>query len=123
MEAGIPDKLFFKIGEVAALTLLRPSVLRYWETEFSFLKPNKSQSGQRLYSRNHLELILEIKRLLYTEKLTIEGARKRIEAKGKGRGLSKTVPGEPDNRVANILREVQEDLKSLRNLLQQSNTN
>ncbi len=117
MEAGIPDKLFFKIGEVAALTLLRPSVLRYWETEFSFLKPNKSRSGQRLYSKNHLEMILEIKRLLYTEKLTIEGARKRIEAKGKGRGLGKDVTGAPENKIASMLREVQEDLRSLRNLL------
>ena len=120
MEAGIPDKLFYKIGEVAALTVLRPSVLRYWETEFSFLKPNKSRSGQRLYSRQHLEMILEIKRLLYTEKLTIEGARKRIEAKGKGRGLDKVVPSEPDDKITSILREVQEDLRSLRNLLQHS---
>ncbi len=117
MEAGIPDKLFFKIGEVAALALLRPSVLRYWETEFSFLKPNKSRSGQRLYSRHHLEMILEIKRLLYTEKLTIEGARKRIDAKGKGRGLIKAELCEPDDRLASILREVQRDLKSLRNSL------
>ncbi len=120
MEAGIPDKLFFKIGEVAALTVLRPSVLRYWETEFSFLKPNKSRSGQRLYSRQHLEMILEIKRLLYTEKLTIEGARKRIDAKGKGRGLDRAVPSEPEDRVTSLLREVQEDLKSLRNFLQYS---
>lgn len=120
MEAGIPDKLFFKIGEVAALTVLRPSVLRYWETEFSFLKPNKSRSGQRLYSRQHLEMILEIKKLLYTEKLTIEGARKRIDAKGKGRGLDKVVPTDPEDRVTSLLHEVREDLKSLRNFLQHS---
>ncbi len=117
MEAGIPDKLFYKIGEVATLTLLRPSVLRYWETEFSFLKPNKSRSGQRLYSRQHLEIVLEIKRLLYTEKLTIEGARKRIDAKGKGRGLVKTEPSGTEDRLASVLREVQQDLKSLRNSL------
>ncbi len=117
MEAGIPDKLFFKIGEVAALTFLRPSVLRYWETEFSFLKPNKSRSGQRLYSRQDLEMILEIKKLLYSEKLTIEGARKRIDGKGKVKSLSKPVPIEPADRLTILLREVQEDLKSLRNLL------
>lgn len=120
MEAGIPDKLFFKIGEVAELTVLRPSVLRYWETEFSFLKPNKSQSGQRLYSRQHLEMILEIKRLLYTEKLTIEGARKRIDAKGKGRGPDFALAKEPDERLTSLLREVQTDLKNLRNFLQHS---
>ena len=122
MEAGIPDKLFFKIGEVAALTLLRPSVLRYWESEFSFLKPNKSRSGQRLYSRQHLETILEIKSLLYTEKLTIEGARKRIDAKGKGRDVGREVSSAPEGRLTNVLREVQEELKSLRSFLQHSNS-
>jgi DNA-binding transcriptional MerR regulator len=122
MEAGIPDKLFFKIGEVAALTLLRPSVLRYWESEFSFLKPNKSRSGQRLYSRQHLETILEIKSLLYTEKLTIEGARKRIDAKGKGRDVGREVSSVPEGRLTNVLREVQEELKSLRSFLQHSNS-
>ncbi len=116
MEAGIPEKLFFKIGEVSALTLLRPSVLRYWETEFCFLKPNKSRSGQRLYSRQDLEMILEIKKLLYTEKLTIEGARKRIEGKGKGpvRSSSDTT----GDKLLRILRDVQQDLRSLRNSLQ-----
>ncbi len=118
MEAGIPEKLFFKIGEVSALTLLRPSVLRYWETEFCFLKPNKSRSGQRLYSRQDLEMILEIKKLLYTEKLTIEGARKRIEAKGKGKGPVRSTSDAPGDKLLRILRDVQQDLKSLRNSLQ-----
>ena len=81
MGEAIPDKLYFRIGEVAEITRLRPSVLRFWETEFKGLKPPKSGTGQRLYSRNDLELVLEIKRLLYSEKLTIEGARKRLSSR------------------------------------------
>ena len=82
-EAAIPEKLFYKIGEVSALTSLRPSVLRFWESEFTFLQPQKSRTGQRLYSRKEIDLLLEIKRLLYTEKLTIEGAKRRIVRKEK----------------------------------------
>jgi len=69
MEKTFPEKVYYRIGEVAAYTELKSSVLRFWESEFEFLKPVKSRSGQRLYSRNDLELILEIKRLLYTEKI------------------------------------------------------
>ncbi|HEX5772947.1 MAG TPA: MerR family transcriptional regulator, partial [Geomobilimonas sp.] len=75
MPAVSPDKLYYRIGEVAAITSLRPSVLRFWETEFGMLQPRKSRSGQRLYSQDNLVLIQDIKRLLYVEKLTIEGAR------------------------------------------------
>ncbi len=74
----LPEKLFYKIGEVSRLTGVEPYVLRYWETEFSFLKPRKSRSGQRLYVKKDIELILEIKRLLYEEKYTIEGVRKKL---------------------------------------------
>ena len=85
MEAGVPDKLFYKIGEVARLTSLRPSILRYWETEFSILQPHKSRSGQRLYTRKEVDLVLDIKRLLYSEKLTIEGARRAMAKRAKVR--------------------------------------
>lgn len=115
MGAGIPDKVFFKIGEIASLAGLRPSVLRYWETEFTILKPAKSRSGQRLYSRQDCELILEIKRLLYTEKLTIEGARKRIDPRRNGRILTNN---ETKSKLASLLNEVREDLKQLKDFLQ-----
>ncbi|MDO8746237.1 MAG: MerR family transcriptional regulator [Thermodesulfovibrionales bacterium] len=74
----IADKLFYKIGEVSRIAAIEPYVLRYWETEFPFLKPRKNKSGQRVYVKKDLELILEIKRLLYQERYTIEGVRKRF---------------------------------------------
>src|SRR3972149_1442756 len=74
----IRDKLFYKIGEVSRIVDIEPYVLRYWETEFPFLKPRKNKSGQRVYVKKDLELILEIKRLLYQERYTIEGVRKRF---------------------------------------------
>ncbi len=77
----IPDKHLFKIGEVADLLAVRPHVLRYWESEFAALKPRKSKSNQRLYRRRDIELLREIKRLLYTERLTVAGARKRLREK------------------------------------------
>src|SRR5881296_3741704 len=77
-EMPIPDKLYFRIGEVSDLTHTKSYVLRYWETEFPTLKPEKSRSGHRLYRRPDVETILQIKRLLYQEGFTIEGARKQL---------------------------------------------
>lgn len=74
----IPDKQYFKIGEVADITEVKPHVLRYWETEFRALKPQKTKTNQRLYHRRDVELLLLIKRLLYKEGFTIAGANKRI---------------------------------------------
>lgn len=72
----IPEKLYFRIGEVSALTRTKAYVLRYWETEFPSLRPGKSSTGHRLYRRRDIEMVLEIRRLLYGEGFTIEGARK-----------------------------------------------
>lgn len=81
----LPDKIYFKIGEVARLTGVKPYVLRYWETEFKAIQPVKSRSRQRLYRKRDVELILKIKELLYESRFTIEGARKRIrELLGEG---------------------------------------
>ena len=74
----IPDKLYFKIGEVAEIVGVEPYVLRYWETEFSEISPVKSKTQQRLYRRQDVERILKIKDLLYQERFTIHGARKRF---------------------------------------------
>lgn len=73
-----PDKLFYKIGEVSKIVGVEPYVLRYWETEFPFLKPRKNKSGQRVYIKKDVELLLAIKKLLYQERYTIEGVRKRL---------------------------------------------
>jgi DNA-binding transcriptional MerR regulator len=79
MDAGsLPDKLYFKIGEVARLVGVKPYVLRYWESEFSIVRPGKTQSRHRLYRRKDVETLLEIRRLLHTERYTIEGAKRRL---------------------------------------------
>jgi DNA-binding transcriptional MerR regulator len=78
---------YFSIGEVCALTELKPHVLRYWESQFRILSPAKNRSGNRVYSRREVELVLLVKRLLYTEKYTIEGARQRLEEHRRTGGL------------------------------------
>ena len=78
-EPSIPDKLFFKIGEVAQLTGTKPHVLRYWESEFKMLRPAKGDSGQRVYRKKDIELVFSIKRLLYEENFTIAGAKKKLQ--------------------------------------------
>ncbi len=79
---AIPDKPFFKIGETARLCALKPYDLRYWETEFHSIKPQKTRSGQRLYRRQDVELLLRIRNLLYDQRFTIEGARTRLRELG-----------------------------------------
>lgn len=81
----IPDKLYFRIGEVARLCSVAPYVLRFWETEFTQLKPNKSGTGQRLYRRRDVEMALRVKRLLYDEGYTIAGARQAILAESRSK--------------------------------------
>ncbi len=88
MERQIPNKLFFKIGEVCEITDTQPYVLRYWESEFSALAPAKNSSGQRIYRRRDIETVLRIKQLLYEEGFTIAGAKKRLEAEMTGRGTT-----------------------------------
>jgi DNA-binding transcriptional MerR regulator len=82
-EVIIPDKLYFRIGEVSKLTKTKPYVLRFWETEFPTLKPTKSKSGHRLYQRQDVETVLEIKELLYKKGFTIPGARKHLTRNSK----------------------------------------
>jgi DNA-binding transcriptional MerR regulator len=75
-----PVQEFFSIGEVCALTDLKPHVLRYWESQFRFLNPAKNRSGNRVYARREVEMILLVKQLLYVEKYTIDGARQKLDA-------------------------------------------
>src|SRR5712692_3380190 len=86
----IPDKLFFRIGEVSQLLGVEPYVLRYWETEFRSVAPKKTGSGHRLYRRKDVELLLKIKHLLYEKRFTIEGARQSLQSESKIKPLSRT---------------------------------
>ena len=87
MSGAEPVQEFFSIGEVCELTDLKPHVLRYWESQFKFLNPAKNRSGNRVYQRREVELILLVKHLLYTEKYTIDGARQKVEEQRKGGAL------------------------------------
>ena len=88
MERLPEDKRYFRIGEVSRIIGVEPYVLRYWESEFPQIRPSRADSNQRTYQRKDLEVILEVKRLLYEERLTIEGARQRLRE----RGIEKTPP-------------------------------
>lgn len=91
-EVVIPEKLFFKIGEVCDLVGVQAHVLRYWETEFSMLSPQKNKSGQRSYRRRDVEIALKIKQLLYKEMFTIAGARKRLQSDARDGVRSQPAP-------------------------------
>ena len=87
----IPEKIYFKIGEVCELVGVQAHVLRYWETEFSVLSPQKNKSGQRSYRRRDVEIALRIKQLLYNEMFTIAGARKKLQSEAREGNKSKFV--------------------------------
>ncbi|MCD6352968.1 MAG: MerR family transcriptional regulator [Proteobacteria bacterium] len=111
----IPDKLYFRIKEVSKLTGLEPYVLRYWETEFRPIKPVRTKSKHRLYRRKDLNIIFEVKRLLYEEQYTIAGAKKRLgEIIREGKNKADT---EGNADVPDILLDTIKELKSLRKLL------
>lgn len=101
------DKRYFRIGEVSRIIGVEPYVLRYWETEFPQIKPSRADSNQRTYQRKDLEIILEIKRLLYEDKMTIEGARQKLRRRA-------TESDPPDRRFfEDIKTELRDILKTL----------
>jgi len=111
----IPDKLYYRIGEVEAITEIPAYVLRYWESEFKLLRPKKNPAGQRLYRKKDLELVLRIKTLLYDERLTLEGAKKRLRSEARGTpqmdlGLKKVTLEEALRRTRDRLRALRERL-------------
>ena len=103
----IPDKLFYRIGEVSRIAGVPASVLRFWENEFPRIRPRRSESGQRVYRRNDVELILTIKHLLYDRKFTIKGARQFLKSK------SNTEPRPVDRDLIAILRDELQQIKDL----------
>lgn len=109
----IPDKLFFKIGEVSRLTDVKPHVLRYWESEFPSLNPPKNRSSQRVYRRKDIETVILIKKLLYEENYTISGARKRIRelrSRKKTKGQMDLFPGADKKQVQAAIQELEQAL-------------
>jgi DNA-binding transcriptional MerR regulator len=114
----IPDKLYFRIGEVARLAGIKPYVLRFWETEFPSLGPKKSGTGHRLYRRKEVELVLEIKRLLYEKRFTIEGARRSMETRGKGEAARTVKPAKKEKaRQADLFADQPSMFETVRNEL------
>jgi DNA-binding transcriptional MerR regulator len=95
----LPDKIYFKIGEVSELLDLQPHVLRYWENEFDILCPSKSKSGQRLYRRKDVEVLDLIKDLLHRQKFTIKGARQHIKTLGVGKALEEKEKRDESDQV------------------------
>ncbi len=116
VQPSIPDKLYYKIGEVSQITGVEPYVLRYWESEFKIISPVRTNSKQRLYRRRDLELILEVKKLLYKEKFTIAGAKKRLqEIRGvREKQLQLEIP---DKKYYEGLLRVKKELQDLHGLL------
>ena len=113
---SIPEKLYYKIGEVSQITGVEPYVLRYWESEFKIVTPMRTNSRQRLYRKRDLELILEIKKLLYEEKFTIAGAKKKMR-RMKGQHESQLNLEVPENKYRDALLRVREELENLYGLL------
>ncbi len=126
MERKVPNKLFFKIGEVCEITDTQPYVLRYWESEFPALAPAKNSSGQRIYRRRDIETVLRIKELLYSEGFTIAGAKKRLDTELAGRPdtpqsqAAANLAGDP-TRVA--LDQVRDQLREILTLFDRNDKN
>ena len=113
MERRVPDKVFYKIGEVSTITGLPASVLRFWESQFSFLRPRKSQGRHRVYDQRTIEVVLEIKRMLYEEGYTIPGLKRSWRRRP---GRSQEQPGLAGGRVQRIRNELRDILNGLNDL-------
>ena len=116
LEPSIPEKLYYKIGEVSEITGVEPYVLRYWESEFKIINPVRTNSKQRLYRKKDLELVLEVKKLLYKERFTIAGAKKKLQ-EIKGLKEKQMKLNLPDKRYQELLLRVKKELLDLYGLL------
>jgi DNA-binding transcriptional MerR regulator len=114
--SSIPEKLYFKIGEVSEITGIEPYVLRYWESEFKIVNPSRTNSKQRLYRKKDVELILEIKKLLYEEKFTIAGAKKKLQRAKVWKDQQMKLEL-PEKKYREALLKVKKELEELRGFL------
>jgi DNA-binding transcriptional MerR regulator len=113
----IPDKFYFKIGEVSSLLGVKPYVVRFWETEFD-LAPAKNRSRHRVYKKHEVETLLEIRRLLYDERFTIEGAQKKLKERMKDKSKQLGLNLE-EKKQRSVLQKVKKDLEKIREMLRQ----
>jgi len=116
MDSRFPDKLFYRIGDVSEITGIKPHILRYWEAEFSVLRPRKNDAGQRVYERRDVELVIEIKKLLYEQRYTISGAKKFLERRHK-QAPKKSSPTKPPGDMSAALKMCRQELRGLLALL------
>ena len=115
-DTEVADKRYYRIGEVSEIAGVKPYVLRYWGSEFRWMSPQKSRSKQRLYRRRDIDAILLIKKLLYEQRYTIEGARKKVQSIGMGNALAAgDLTFEPDQRAR--FRKLREELTAIRAML------
>ncbi len=110
----IPDKLYFKIGEVSRIIGVKPYVLRYWESEFGLVRPQKSKIGQRVYRRREVEMILRLKTLLYDEKYTIAGAKVKLAQEVRQAGGAEPA----DEQIQRLVDAINSQKQEIRNLIQ-----
>ncbi len=115
MNVTIPDKLYFKIGEASKITGVEPYILRYWEAEFKLVKPFRTKTNQRLYRKKDVESILKIKKMLYEDKFTIAGAKRKLKDPNiQEKQLQLDLPPQ---RYMDILSEIKNELEQLRDFL------
>ncbi len=110
-DVDLGEKLYYSIGDVTKLTSVEPHVLRYWETEFKELNPRKNSSGKRLYRERDIEVLLMIKKLLYEDRYTTEGAQKRLSEIAHGTGVPSA------DELSTILKNLKQGLEDLRRII------
>lgn len=106
-------KIYYRIGEVAGIVGVEPHVLRYWETEFRSVRPQKSAKGQRVYTRNHIETLLKVKELLYGHRFTIAGARRKLRQGGLESPGPEEASAEPSEKMRAVLLEIRNEVVAL----------
>ena len=120
MATEIPDKLYFKIGEVCKITGVEPYILRYWESEFKLIKPYRTKSNQRLYRKKDVEAVLKIRRMLYEQKFTIAGAKKKLKESApqpEEKPQMQLPLNLPDQQYTAAIKEIRCELSQLSQLL------
>jgi DNA-binding transcriptional MerR regulator len=120
LDPRVPDKQYFRIGEVAEIAQVETHVLRYWETEFRTLRPQKTRTNQRMYSRKDVEQVLRIRDLLYRDGFTISGARRKLHAGGADEPVElESADPLAQTRVKNLLDRVRKEVEELLQLVEE----